>query len=148
MSTLSDLNLPSTDWMRSKISSAEPYFSKRSICLSSPLSKDCTPTLKRSTLSASGSMISGMRWLGLVSEETSRMSKSSLPRSIVETSSSIMIVGVPPPTYMDVHGKPSSATTRISSRSLRKYAVARPSSNGKRLKEQYGHSRSQKGTCT
>ena len=38
--------------------------------------------------------------MGLVSEETSEMEKFSFARLIVSTSSSIRMVGVPPPTYI------------------------------------------------
>jgi hypothetical protein len=64
-------------------------------------SKLWTPTLKRWTRGASCSTISGVRWFGFVSELTSRMENNSRARSIVLHSSSIMIVGVPPPTYME-----------------------------------------------
>ena len=42
---------------------------------------------------------SGARWFGFVSLDTSLMENVSRARSIVSHSSSIMMVGVPPPTY-------------------------------------------------
>ena len=45
------------------------------------------------------SRYAGMRWFGFVSLETSAMENVSFARSMVSHSSSIMMVGVPPPTY-------------------------------------------------
>ena len=51
----------------------------------------------RSTRPCSFSRYDGIRWFGFVSHETSLMENSLLAKSIVSHSSSIMIVGVPPP---------------------------------------------------
>ena len=90
---------PSTLSGDSRISSPEPYFLQRSICVSSSLLKLCTPTERRFTRPLSAESQGSTRWFGLVSQATSLMLKFSPAISMVRQSSSSKIVGVPPPKY-------------------------------------------------